>query len=38
VSGDALLVSPPFIITEPVIDEAFDLLDAALTDFEKEFL
>lgn len=38
VSGDALLVSPPFIITEPVIDEAFNLLDAALTDFEKEFL
>ena len=38
VSGDALLVSPPFIITEPVIDEAFDLLDAAITDFEKEFL
>jgi adenosylmethionine-8-amino-7-oxononanoate aminotransferase len=38
VSGDALLVSPPFTITEPVIDEAFDLLDAAITDFEKEFL
>jgi len=38
VSGDALLVSPPFIITEPVIDEAFDRIDAAITDFEKEFL
>jgi len=37
VSGDALLVSPPFIITEPVIDEAFDRLDAAFTEFEKEF-
>jgi adenosylmethionine-8-amino-7-oxononanoate aminotransferase len=38
VSGDALLVSPPFIITEPVIDEAFDRLDAAITAFEKEYL
>jgi len=38
VSGDALLVSPPFIITEGQIDEAFDRLDAALGDFEKEFL
>jgi len=38
VSGDAFLVSPPFIITEPVIDEAFDRIDAALTAFEKEFL
>ena len=38
VSGDAFLVSPPFIITEPVIDEAFDRIDAAITDFEKEFL
>ena len=37
-SGDAFLVSPPFIITEPVMDEAFDRIDAAITDFEKEFL
>lgn len=38
IRGDALLVSPPFIVTEDEIDTAFDLLDEALTDFEKEFL
>ncbi len=38
VSGDAFLVSPPFIITESVIDEAFDRIDAAITVFEKEYL
>jgi len=38
VRGDTFLVSPPFIITEGEIDTAFDLLDDALTDFEKEFL
>jgi len=38
VRGDTFLVSPPFIITEAQIDTAFDLLDGAITDFEKEFL
>ncbi len=38
VRGDHYLVSPPYIITEAEIDAAFDLLDAAQTDFEKEFL
>ena len=38
VRGDALLVSPPFIITEDEIDAAFGMLDEAFTDFEKEFL
>ncbi|TET68149.1 MAG: aspartate aminotransferase family protein, partial [Dehalococcoidia bacterium] len=38
IRGDALLVSPPFIITEGEIDTAFDMLDEALSDFEKEFL
>ena len=38
VRGDTFLVSPPFIITEAEIDTAFDMLDEAFTDFEKEFL
>jgi adenosylmethionine-8-amino-7-oxononanoate aminotransferase len=38
VRGDTFLVSPPFIITEAEIDSAFDRLDAAFTDFDKEFL
>lgn len=38
VRGDTFLVSPPFIITEGEIDAAFDMLDDALGDFEKEFL
>ena len=38
VSGDTFLVSPPFIITESEIDTAFDMLDEALTDLEKELL
>ena len=38
VRGDHFLVSPPFIITESEIDTAFDMLDDALTDLEKEFL
>jgi adenosylmethionine-8-amino-7-oxononanoate aminotransferase len=37
VRGDHFLVSPPYIIKESEIDAAFDMLDAALTDFEKEF-
>jgi adenosylmethionine-8-amino-7-oxononanoate aminotransferase len=38
IRGDQLLVSPPFIIAENEIDTAFDMLDEALTDFEKEFI
>jgi adenosylmethionine-8-amino-7-oxononanoate aminotransferase len=38
IKGDTFLVSPPFIITEGEIDAGFDILDEALTDFEKEFL
>jgi adenosylmethionine-8-amino-7-oxononanoate aminotransferase len=38
VRGDHFLVSPPYIIKEAEIDAAFDMLDAALTDFEKEFM
>ena len=38
VRGDTFLVSPPFIISEEEIDAGFDMLDDALTDFEKEFL
>lgn len=38
VRGDHYLVSPPYIIEEAQIDEAFDMLDAAQSDFEKEFL
>ncbi len=38
VRGDTFLVSPPFIITESEIDAAFDMLDDALGDFEREFL
>lgn len=38
VRGDHFLVSPPFIITENEIDTAFDMVDEALTDLEKEIL
>jgi len=38
VRGDTFLVSPPFIITKGEIDTAFDMLNEALTDFEKEVL
>ncbi len=38
VRGDTFLVSPPFIITKSEIDAAFDMLDDALGDFEREFL
>ncbi len=38
VKGDTFLVSPPFIIKETEIDTAFDLLDRAFADFEKEML
>jgi adenosylmethionine-8-amino-7-oxononanoate aminotransferase len=36
VRGDHFLVAPPFIITESEIDAAFNILDEAFTDFEKE--
>jgi len=38
VKGDSFLVSPPFIIKEEEIDTAFDRLDAAFTEFERECL
>ena len=38
IRGDHFLVSPPFIITEAEIDTAFDMLDEAFTDLEKEVL
>jgi len=38
IRGDHFLVAPPFIITESEIDTAFDMLDEAFTDFEKEVL
>jgi len=38
IRGDHFLVSPPFIITEDEIDTAFDILEEALTDLEKELL
>ncbi len=37
VRGDEILVAPPFIITESEIDTALDIIDEALTDFEKKF-
>jgi adenosylmethionine-8-amino-7-oxononanoate aminotransferase len=36
VNGDHFLLCPPFTITEPELDELFNLLDAALTDLERE--
>ena len=36
--GDQYLVSAQYIIDEEQIDEAFAMLDAAQTDFEREFL
>jgi len=38
IKGDHFLVAPPLIITEEEIDTAFDMLDEAFTDFEKEVL
>jgi len=37
VKGDQFMIAPPFIITEGEIDTALDIVDEALTDFEKEF-
>lgn len=36
VAGDHFMIAPPFIITEEEIDAALDILDEALTEFEKE--
>jgi adenosylmethionine-8-amino-7-oxononanoate aminotransferase len=36
IKGDHFLASPPFIITEKEIDTALDILDEAITEFEKE--
>jgi len=31
-------MAPPYIITKSQIDDGLEMVDAALTDFEKEFL
>ncbi|MEE9400349.1 MAG: aminotransferase class III-fold pyridoxal phosphate-dependent enzyme [Dehalococcoidales bacterium] len=36
VRGDEIMIAPPYIITESEIDTALDMVDEALTDFEKE--
>jgi len=36
VEGDALMIAPPYIITESEIDTALDILDDAIGEFEKE--
>jgi adenosylmethionine-8-amino-7-oxononanoate aminotransferase len=36
VAGDEIMMTPPYIITESEIDMALDIVDEALTDFEKE--
>jgi len=36
VKGDHFLVAPPYIITKEEIDTALDILDEAITEFEKE--
>jgi len=38
VKGDVVMMAPPYIITESEIDAGLDVVDAALTDFEKEVL
>ncbi len=35
VAGDALMIAPPYIITEGEIDTALNIIDEALGDFEK---
>jgi len=35
ISGDALIIAPPYMITESEINMALDILDKALGDFEK---
>lgn len=36
IKGDQLMIAPPLIITESEIDTALDIVDSALTAFEKE--
>jgi len=36
IKGNQFLVAPPYIITEEEIDTALDMLDEAITEFEKE--
>lgn len=36
VDGDALMIAPPYTITESEIDTALDMLDQAIGEFEKE--
>ena len=38
VAGDVIMMAPPYIITKSQIDDGLEMVDAALTDFEKEFL
>jgi len=38
VAGDEIMVAPPFIISESEINTALDILEEALTDFERECL
>jgi adenosylmethionine-8-amino-7-oxononanoate aminotransferase len=38
VSGDAIIIAPPLIISEEEIDTALAMVDEALTTFEKEQL
>jgi adenosylmethionine-8-amino-7-oxononanoate aminotransferase len=36
VSGDEIIIAPPYIITESEIDTALDMVDEALNEFERE--
>lgn len=36
IAGDEIMMAPPYIITEKEIDTALEMVDEALTDFEKE--
>ena len=36
IKGDTLSMAPPYIINESEIDTALDMIDEAITDFEKE--
>lgn len=38
VAGDEIMMAPPYIITESEIDTALDIVDEALTEFEREQL
>ncbi len=36
-AGDTIILSPPLVITKELVDEMIGILDAALTQMEKEF-